>query len=108
MFRLIKQVFVVLFSFSKSISSMADASKPYKMYTLIPLNNKPCMTQPTLINLHPNKYIQGLHYYLFAVNLGKCRGSYKVVMLLMIYPIDCMFQKNKKKIENLNLSVLNK
>ena len=60
------------------------------MYTL---NNKPCMTQPTLINLHANKCIQGLHYYLFTVNLGKCRGSYKVVMLLMIYPIDCMFQK---------------
>ena len=33
------------------------------------------MTQPTLINLHANKCIQGLHYYLFTVNLGKCRGK---------------------------------
>ena len=33
------------------------------------------MTQPTLINLHANKYSQGLRYYLFAVNLDRCLGS---------------------------------
>ena len=29
------------------------------------------MIQPTLINLHPNDYRKGLHYYLFAVNSGR-------------------------------------
>ena len=33
------------------------------------------MTQPTLINLHPNEYSQGLQYYPFAVNLDRCVGS---------------------------------
>ena len=33
------------------------------------------MTQPNLINLHPNKYDQRLHYYPFAVNLDRCMGS---------------------------------
>ena len=27
----------------------------------ISLNNHQCMIQPTLINLHPNDYSQGLH-----------------------------------------------
>ena len=34
-----------------------------------------CMTQSTLINLHPNKYTQRLRYYPFAVNLDRCVGS---------------------------------
>ena len=33
------------------------------------------MTQPTLINLHPNEYSQGLCYYPLAVNLDRCVGS---------------------------------
>ena len=32
-------------------------------------------TQPTLINLHPNEYSQGLCYYPFAVNLNRLVGS---------------------------------
>ena len=28
-----------------------------------------------LINLHPNDYTQGLHYYPFAVKLDRCVGS---------------------------------
>ena len=31
--------------------------------------------QPTLINLHPNEYIQGLRYYPCAVKLDRCIGS---------------------------------
>ena len=34
--------------------------------------NQKCMIQPTLINLHPNEYSQGLHYYPFAVKLDRC------------------------------------
>ena len=33
------------------------------------------MIQPILINLHPNKHTQGLHYYPFAVNLDRCVQS---------------------------------
>ena len=33
------------------------------------------MAQPSLINLHPNGYIEGLHYYPFAVDLSRCMGS---------------------------------
>ena len=47
------------------------------------------MTQPTLINLHLNEYIQGSNYYLFAVNLGRSRGRSNA----LIYPIDSMFKK---------------
>ena len=37
--------------------------------------NQQCTAQPSLINLHPNEYIQGLFYYPFAVNLDRCLGS---------------------------------
>ena len=33
------------------------------------------MTQPILINLHPNKYSQEFHDYPFAVELDRCVGS---------------------------------
>ena len=32
--------------------------------------NNASITELTLINLHPNEYIQGLRYYPFAVNLS--------------------------------------
>ena len=38
-------------------------------------NYQKCMTQPTIINLHPNEYSQELHYYPFVVNLDSCLGS---------------------------------
>ena len=37
------------------------------------------MTQPTLINLHPNKYSQRLHYYQVFVNLNRLAGSCNTV-----------------------------
>ena len=33
------------------------------------LYNQEYMTQPTLINLHPSEYSQGLRFYPFAVKL---------------------------------------
>ena len=33
------------------------------------------MIEPTLINLHPNKYSQQFHYYPFAVRLDRFAGS---------------------------------
>ena len=59
------------------------------------------MTQPTLLNLHPNEYRQELHYYPFAVKLDRCVGSCNTLNDL----------PNKvcvpNKIEDLNLSVFN-
>ena len=59
------------------------------------------MTQPTLINLHPNVYSQEFHYYPFAVKLDRCVGSCNIVNDI----------SNKvcvpNKTEDLNLSVFN-
>ena len=33
------------------------------------------MTQPTLINLHPNEYSQEFPYYPYVVKLDRCVGS---------------------------------
>ena len=33
------------------------------------------MTQPTLINLHPNKHSQEFHYHPFLVKLDRCVES---------------------------------
>ena len=69
MFGNIKQVFIGLFWFRKSFSSITNTPDHVKC---ISLDNKKCMTQPTLINLHPNEYIEGLRYYAFAFNLDRC------------------------------------
>ena len=37
------------------------------------------MTQPTLTNLHPSEYIEALRYYLLAINLDRCIGSYNTL-----------------------------
>ena len=60
MFSLIKQVFIVLLSFSSSLAAKCLSS-----------NDEPCMVRPTLIHLSPIK----LKYYLFMVSLDKCRRT---------------------------------
>ena len=37
------------------------------------------MNQPTLINLHANKYSHKFHYYPFVVKLDKCVGSWNTL-----------------------------
>ena len=68
MLKLVKQVFIGLLYFSKSLCSIV-------MYDHVKLNNQQCMAQPTLINLHPNEYSEELCHYLFAVNLDRCMES---------------------------------
>ena len=51
---------------------MANVSNHSKC---VSLGNQKCMTQPTLINLHPNEYSQEFHYYSFAIKLDRCVGS---------------------------------
>ena len=67
MFRLIKQVFITLLSFSGSLAIKC-----------VSLNNEPCMIRPILIDLNPVE----LNYYPFMISLDKCNASCNDVMLL--------------------------
>ena len=58
------------------LMSMVNASYHTKC---VSLSNQKCMTQPTLINLHPNKYGQQFHYYPFSVKLDRCVGSHNAL-----------------------------
>ena len=88
MFGFIKQVFIIVLSFSESLASI-----------VISLDNQQRMNQPILINLHCNEHSQGLRYYQFAVSVDRSMGSCNVLNDL----------SNKvciaNKTEDLNLSV---
>ena len=92
MFKLTKKMFIRL------LTDLVNASSHTKC---VSLSNQKCMTQPTPINLHPNKYSQKLHYYPFAVNLDRCVRSCNTLNDL----------SNKvcvpNKTEDLNLSLFN-
>ena len=64
MFRLIKQVFIELLSFSGS-----SATK------YMSFSNEPGYDRPTYFDLNPAE----LNYYAFMTNLDKCNGSYNVL-----------------------------
>ena len=64
MFSLIKQVFIVLLSFSES-----SATKR------LPLNDESCMVRPTLIGFN----LVELKCYPFKISSGKCTGSCNVL-----------------------------
>ena len=66
---LIKQVFIVLFSFNRSLLTKC-----------LSLNNEPCIARPTLIDLNPIK----LNHFPFMISLRKCNGSCNVVYDLSI------------------------
>ena len=89
---------VVTKMFIGLLASVLNASNHTKC---ISLSNQQCMIEPTLINLHPNGYSQGLRYYPFVVNLDRCVGSCNTLYDL----------SNKvcvpRKTEDLNVSVFN-
>ena len=59
------------------------------------------MTQPTLINLHPNEYIEGFAFvFPFVFNLDRCMGSCNT--LNNLFNKVCVPNKT-----DLNLSVFN-
>ena len=66
MFRIIKK------NVNCILTSIANTSNHTKC---VSLSNQKCMTQPTLINLHPNGYSKEFHYYPFVVKLDRCVGS---------------------------------
>ena len=78
------------------LTALVNGSNPINC---VLLSNKNCMTQPTIINLHPNECSQEFHYYLFAVKLDRCLGRCNTLNDL----------SNKvcvpNKTEDLNLSV---
>ena len=63
MFWLVKQEFIALLSFTRSLATK-----------YIALNNEPCMTRPTVIDLNLI-----VNYYPFLICLGKCNGSCKAI-----------------------------
>ena len=65
-------MFIALLSFSGFLASIVNTPGHTKCLSW---NNQQCMTQLTLINLHPNEYIEWLRYYTFAVNLDRYMGS---------------------------------
>ena len=66
MFRIIRKMFIVL------LTSTINASYHTKC---VYLSNQKLRIQPTLINLHHNKYSQELHYYPSAIKLDKFLGG---------------------------------
>ena len=78
MFGLIKKIFI------GSLTGLVNGSNHIKG---ISLSNQKCMTQPTVINWHPNEYSQEFHYYPFAIKLDRCVGSYNTLDdLWSMYP----------------------
>ena len=71
MFRLTRKPFIALLSFSGSLASIVSPDH----IKCISLNNQECISPTALINLYPNEYNEGLHYYPFAVNVDRCMGS---------------------------------
>ena len=92
MFGLFKKMFMGL------LLSIVNKSNHTKC---VLLSNQKCMTQPTLITLHPNEHGQEFHYNSFAVKFGICVGSCNIPNDLS----DKVCLPNKTK--DLNLSMFN-
>ena len=88
-------MFIRSLCFSKSLSSISKTPDNAKC---IFLNNQQCITQPALINLYPNEYIEILHWYPFEVNLDRWIGNFNTLY-------DLSNQVNKT--EDLDLSIFN-
>ena len=61
--------------FKKFIGLLASVVSTSNLTKCVSINIQKCMTQPVLINLHPDEYSQELRYYSFTVNLDWCSGS---------------------------------
>ena len=92
MFGLIKRIFIGLFA------SIVNAPNHTKC---VSLSNQKCITQPTLVNLHPNEYSQECHYYPFTVELDRFIGSSNTLNDLS----NKVYVPNKTK--DLNLIIFN-
>ena len=75
MFGLIKKIFLGL------IAGLINGSNHTKC---VLLSNHRGMIQPSLINLHSNKYSQEFHYYSFTVKVDRYIGSCNTLMTCLI------------------------
>ena len=100
MFRLIRQVFIELWSSSESLANVINVSD-YTNHNLWLYNNQPCISRPTLIDLNIDEHKQGFCYNSFMINLGRCNGSYNT----LDNSSGRIYVPNE--IENPNLSVFN-
>ena len=64
MFSVIKQVFIILLSFSSSLAT-----------NCVSLNDEPCIVRSTIIDLNPVE----LKCYPLIISLDKCNGSCNVL-----------------------------
>ena len=64
MFSVIKQVFIILLSFSSSLATKC-----------VSLNDEPCIVRSTIIDLNPVE----LKCYPLIISLDKCNGSFNVL-----------------------------
>ena len=87
MFSLIRQVFIVLLSFSFFLA--CDWTK------CLFLNDETCMVRPTLIDLN----LFELKYYSFIISLDKCTGSYNYLSPKICVP---------KETKDINVKTFNK
>ena len=90
---------LLYYCFSRSISNTANTPDHVKC---ISWNNQQRLNQPTIINVPPDEYMEGLSYYSFAVNLDRCMKSCNT--LSNLFNEICV----PNKTEDLNLSVFNK
>ena len=90
MFGLIKKISIGL------LAGLVNGSNHKKC---VSLGNQKCLTQPTLISLHSNKYSQEFHHDPFAVKLDRCAGSCNTINDLVCVP---------NNTEVLNLGVFSK
>ena len=88
MFGLIKKIFIGL------LTGLVSGSNHTKCMSL---SSQKCMTQSSLINVHPNEYSKEFHYYPFAAKFDRC-----VVMNDLSNKV-CV----QNKTEELNLSTFN-
>ena len=87
MFGFIKKMVIGLLTFSISLTSINNVSDRTKC---ICLNNQPCMTRTTLINLNTIKDCITIHLWLMQIYITK------VVILCMIYPTEFVLRTKQK------------
>ena len=84
MFSFIKQVSILLLTFSSSLATK-----------YVPLNDEPCMIRPTLIDLNP----VGLKYYTSMISIDKCTESCNILSPNKCFP---------KETKYINFNVFNR
>ena len=76
------------------LTSLVNASNNTKFVSLVIKNVR--FNLP-LINLYPNEYSLKSHYYLFAVKLERCVGSWTLLMIVLVKHV---FQAKQTRVQH--------